>query len=390
MIMGAMMNKAATGAAGLARAWVAAVIVCGLCGYAAVGQALAQPPTAGLDAAGPDAAGLDAAALQVHAGWLTAAPLPYKEIRRDVAARPGRRAGLNLVIAPSADQSQATQAELVSTVVRAAVGALRETGQAIAYVSLVLPLPDGAAEEIPLATATYIPDAKGYDGESEFGPWENVMAVQRGFTAREIDFLARQFALRVQAQADAVLDEDAVRAEVERAMGLAPDTVNPDSNELEYIDVLRAPGPEADEAAQDDGAVGAESKLPQVRADELVAGVKARLAKQGGQLAGDFELLDITSHEGRDYIFAGFRLHKNITAPGELQAVKKDARLVAGLLVEELRAMGIKVGQGGAVAVLRVYDLRRDETGAEYRNLFGVMSCGHHLDDITWESVDAN
>ena len=144
-VMGAIMSKAAGVAAGLARGWVAALIICGLCGYAAPGQALAQS----------NEAGLDAAALQVHAGWLKVAPLPYKEVRRDTGARPGQRSALNLVIAPDADQSAATQAELVCTIVHAAVGALRETGQALAYVSLILPLPGGAAEEIPLAMAKF-------------------------------------------------------------------------------------------------------------------------------------------------------------------------------------------------------------------------------------------
>ena len=126
------------------------------------------------------------------------------------------------------------------------------------------------------------------------------------------------------------------------------------------------------------------------KAGEISARVNARLKKLKPRPAGDFAVLEITNIDSREYIFTEFRLRKRVSSPGAVNLAKEAARAVAGVLAEELRGMGIKTGEGGAVAVVRFYNAPNVGEDKKAARLFGTMSCGHVGNDITWDAVDAN
>lgn len=126
------------------------------------------------------------------------------------------------------------------------------------------------------------------------------------------------------------------------------------------------------------------------KAAEITSKVNARLEKLEPRPAGDFAVLEITNLDSRDYIFTEFHLHKRVSSPEALNNIKADVRIVAEVLVKELRDMGIKTGEGGAVAVVRLYDAPKAGEGKDSVRLFGTMSCGHVGNDIVWDAVDAN
>lgn len=363
------------------------LLLCGLVGSAFIEGSMAETGV-----------GAEVGLGRVNEGWLEAAPLPFEEIRRDEVKRTGRRTGVNIIIVPAADQSRVTQAEIVCTILQAAIKCQLETKLPVIYATFVLPKPEGVEEEAQLAVATYIPDGKGYSGDEDLGPWENVMAVKRGFTDQEIRFINLRAQLRAKRQDDANLTEEALNAETELAMDIAPGTLNPDSNEMEYVDLTNAPEPTvaggvtaASHNATQPGLRGGEAFVKAMKNNgaEFVSRVKARIEKRGGKLRGEFEFSEMKSVAPDDYIFADFRMYEKASSPDDVEKAKEDARIVAGFMVEELRAMGVKVGNGGAVTVLRLYDLIKDGAGKNTRRIFGVMSCGPTFDGILWEGADS-
>lgn len=126
------------------------------------------------------------------------------------------------------------------------------------------------------------------------------------------------------------------------------------------------------------------------KAGEIESRVNARLENLKSKPAGDFAVAEITNLDSRDYIFTEFRLRDRVSSPGGLSLAKDKARAVTKILVEELQGMGIRTGESGAVAVLRLYDAPQAGEDKAAARLFGVMSHGGAGNDIAWDAVDAN
>jgi hypothetical protein len=174
----------------------------------------------------------------IHAKRLDPLPLPgspplaYKELSRNMHRRfTGNllRDRLDVKIVPSGDQSQATQSDLVSTVMFAATAIQKETGSSAVYVHLY------SHEDIQtrkdLASAFYTPDGKGpYEEASSGEVWE-IYAAERGFTEKEIAYITLW-----QRTLYSNLDPAALDAEISRRIGVKPGTVRTSHYMMELLE----------------------------------------------------------------------------------------------------------------------------------------------------------
>lgn len=144
----------------------------------------------------------------------------YKVIQKPTTGRHR----LEMTILPKSGQENATQADLISTVMYVAHEAYKRTGVPVVKVNMLAQNTGNAWADRQLAFIVYIPDKKGYDGKQEIGIWDNATACERGFTADELTYLQLWGKLR-----DKYLDpntgsvpvdkEEALEAEIVKTMG---------------------------------------------------------------------------------------------------------------------------------------------------------------------------
>jgi hypothetical protein len=173
--------------------------------------------------------------------WQNAKPLPYIIVNHEVYERAAtRRNRLIVTIAPAADQSKATQAKLVATVVGAVLYLEKESNCPVISVTMICQQAANAFGELRLAQALYIPDEKGVGGtknSQQYGQVWSVSAAKRGFTDNELKFLRLWAEMRDQYQKNGMTDEDALRSAIGKRMGIAPDSINPHENITDNVKI---------------------------------------------------------------------------------------------------------------------------------------------------------
>lgn len=175
-------------------------------------------------------------ALFCCASAAVADPLPYTVLKKEVTERAAtKRNRLSVTIAPTADQSRAAQADLVDTVKAAAQKLQQESGLPVVTVNMICQRAANAYGELQLAIVSYIPDGKGYDGKQTKGPWDNLMAAERGFTAQELEYLRLWAEMRGQFQKGGETDEEALGKAIAKRMKIKPDTVQPHMNFMQAM-----------------------------------------------------------------------------------------------------------------------------------------------------------
>lgn len=159
-------------------------------------------------------------------------PLPYAivEQKEEVRAAIGRNR-LYASIIPQVDQSAATQADLISTVMEAAIALQKKSGLPIVSVKMIAQSTGNPYSERLLASAVYIPDSKGYNGEQKIGPWDTLRAARRGFTALELEYFRLWGTLLDNfTRSDGTLDEDSLTKAIYERMGIEPGSISPHGN----------------------------------------------------------------------------------------------------------------------------------------------------------------
>lgn len=154
-------------------------------------------------------------------------PLPYTIVNQELDKRSSGRHRLAVQLIPSGDQSRATQADLAATVMSAAQKLQAEKDVAVVNVSLLCQKASNPFGELRLAFAIYIPDGKGYSGSQDIGPWDMVMAAERGFTGQELEYLRLWADMRGSFQNDGMTDEEALDKAISAKMGVPPDSMKP-------------------------------------------------------------------------------------------------------------------------------------------------------------------
>lgn len=111
--------------------------------------------------------------------------IDYKVIER---AATGRHR-LEMTIIPNSDQETATQNDLISMVMQAALEAYKKTSAPVTIVNMLAQNTGNVYADRQLAFIVYIPDQKGFDGKQSTGIWVDASACERGFTADELTYL---------------------------------------------------------------------------------------------------------------------------------------------------------------------------------------------------------
>lgn len=147
-----------------------------------------------------------------------AGPLPFSVIEAEKHTRAvAKKTEAHVTIIPTADQSLATQDDLVLTVKEAAEQ-LRETyGTDMVVVRLICQDAVNGHGEKLLAMAVYNP--------KERPAWSSVTAARRGYTTQELKYLSLWAELREAYQKNGSTDEDALDAAIHKKMKLKPGTV---------------------------------------------------------------------------------------------------------------------------------------------------------------------
>jgi hypothetical protein len=161
--------------------------------------------------------------------------LAWEEISRVTVPSPANgRDRLIVTIMPAEDQTGARQQELLTTATGVAVKTQKETGAPVVLVILLCQRAENAFGEPPLAQAVYIPDGKGFDGADEGAPepWESLQAAQRGFSKRELEYLAHRAAMYKEFQGHSGLREKELDEAISRLMGVNPGSLNPMNNAM--------------------------------------------------------------------------------------------------------------------------------------------------------------
>ena len=167
------------------------------------------------------------------AASLPGTPLVWEKVSMHESSKATNRVQVDIVIVPTADQTDATKGDLIATVMQAAMEYHKLTGAAIVSARMICQRAANTWGEGYLALAVYIPDGKGYNGEQEIGPWDMRMTAQRGYTMLEKDYLRLWAELRASYQKGDTIDEEALDAEVSRCLMVKPRSVTPHFNYME-------------------------------------------------------------------------------------------------------------------------------------------------------------
>lgn len=172
---------------------------------------------------------------------LPGTPLAYEEVDQqlDTNSNPSRER-LNVTIVSRVGQDKASQNDLISTAMQAAIDYHKKIPAKIVTVNLLTQDTGNTYADARLAFVVYIPDQKGYNGEAT-GIWDNAMACERGFTAEELTYLQLWGKLRTKylnPATDGVdpNQEDALKAEIEHTMGKKLDT-DPMLNVMREVEI---------------------------------------------------------------------------------------------------------------------------------------------------------
>lgn len=155
---------------------------------------------------------------------LPGTPLAYKEVNIELNkhATPGRDQ-LTVTLVLGSEQEKATQKELISTAMQAALDYHKMVGSPITIINMLAQNTGNAWADKQLAFIVYIPDKKGYDGKQEIGIWDKAIACERGFTADELTYLQLWGKLRTKyldPAGDLPMEkEDALEADIIKTMG---------------------------------------------------------------------------------------------------------------------------------------------------------------------------
>ena len=171
------------------------------------------------------ACGLCLAQLSATAEAAGLTPLKWKEAARSVVeGSADKRERLEVIIIPDEEQRLAIQPRLAATIKEAAEQFHQETGLPVITVRLLCQYTGDEQADAPLATGTYIPDGRGYDGASSLGRWDKLMAVYRGFTLSEREYLRLWAEMQDRFRKNGKLDEAALDAAVSKQLGIAAGT----------------------------------------------------------------------------------------------------------------------------------------------------------------------
>lgn len=117
-------------------------------------------------------------------------PLEFTLIKYDIIEKAStKRHRLEMTIVPTSGQETATEKDLISTAMNAAIKAYEKTSAPVTVVNMLAQNTGNSYADKQLAFVTYIPDQKGYDGQQKTEIWDNPMACERGFTADELTYL---------------------------------------------------------------------------------------------------------------------------------------------------------------------------------------------------------
>lgn len=164
-------------------------------------------------------------------------PLPYAVLEKKETVRVStKRNRLDVTIVPTGDQSSAAQADFAATVKAAAKRFQEESGLPVVTVDMIAQKSVNAWGEARLAVVSYIPDKKGYNGKQNSGPWDNLMAVERGFTAQELHYLNLWAEMRSMFQKGGQTDEEALDAAISKKINVQPGSLHPFSNHLSKVE----------------------------------------------------------------------------------------------------------------------------------------------------------
>ncbi len=164
--------------------------------------------------------------------------MKWKELSSEKVVRAAiNRDRLFATIVLTEDQSNAAQADLAATAMQAAETYQERTGLPVIFVRLLAYEPKKEIGETVLAVVSYIPDQKGPGGQERgLHPFKDTMAVPRGFTAKELEYLRLR-----EAMYDQYIDLDGGRGDKLREAVLekmgAGDDLNPGNNFVTLVDL---------------------------------------------------------------------------------------------------------------------------------------------------------
>ena len=143
---------------------------------------------------------------------------------------------LQMTLSMNEKQAEATQQDLLSVATREAIRYQKESGFPVVMLHLVCQKAENSLGEMPLAQVVYIPDGKGFDGDSSISPWETLRVAKRGFSASEQQYLQLWAKYYRQYQASSGLREKDLDAAISKELGIAPGSMRPFDNTLEAVD----------------------------------------------------------------------------------------------------------------------------------------------------------
>ena len=163
---------------------------------------------------------------------LTGTILPIEVIKTDIYEKGTTgRIQLEITIMPTAGQTDATQNDFSVTVIDTAIKAQKETKADMVAITMIAQKASNPYGEPQLAFGVYIPDGKGYNGEQEIGPWDNLQVAKRGFTQEERIYLKNWADMRgnfMDSNGD-VIDE-ALDVAISKKMGIEAGSLEPHMN----------------------------------------------------------------------------------------------------------------------------------------------------------------
>ena len=173
-------------------------------------------------------------------------------ISQETIAMPANGRDRLLVTISPAAQSSADRNLLQSLATKAAVQYQQESGAPVVMLNMICQQADSPLGEAQLAQVVYIPDGKGFDGDSDADPlWETLRVARRGFSEMELKYLqlwARNYRLY---QSSSGVNEKELDKAVSAELGVPAGSLQPFANILEAVEAPQAaaPAPAADAPA---------------------------------------------------------------------------------------------------------------------------------------------
>lgn len=169
-------------------------------------------------------------------------PLAYELVDMKVNSSVPGRDRLYVTVAATGPQEQATQKDLVSTAMAAALNYHKEAPAPVTVILLQSQNTGSVWADKTLATITYTPDEKGYSGQDTTPKFFDARACKRGFTQDELTYLhlwseLRQKYLDPRTDGVALDKEEILETEIEEKMGKKLPS-DPMFNIPEYVELV--------------------------------------------------------------------------------------------------------------------------------------------------------